>query len=173
MLFVLAYPELPPAAAAWIAAFRARHEPARARLVAAHLTLLFGTTAVGLDELAGRTKALAGAAAPLLFNLDRLERHAAPDGSRRLFLMVGAGGGELAALSADLNVNVLANAWRADLAVPPHLTLATALDAPAIDAAWRDAQGLALPLSGRVAALTVARLADGVLRQEAVCPLGA
>ena len=50
MIYALAYPVFDPSTARAIDAFRTAHEPERARLVAPHVTLVFGLTSISARD---------------------------------------------------------------------------------------------------------------------------
>lgn len=170
---MLAYPVLQGAAGARIEAFRRRHEPARAALVAAHVTLVFGVDGIDGTALADHAAACAAASAPIDLQLDRMQDFADPGGDGfKLFLMVGQGREQLAALHLALYGGALAARHRADLPFEPHVTIASCTDRQARDRARGECAILTLPLAGRIDAIEVASLERDSLRRIALVPLG-
>ena len=172
MLFVLAYPELAPAAAAAIAAFRRRHEPERAALVAAHVTLVFGVEAVPVDALAEHAAAIVATEPAFAFSLDATELYAGAEAAEaKLFLRAGRGDDRFRRLHARLHAGILAPHLRSDLPFAPHMTIATARPPATLDAALAEAGRLELPIQGEVRALTIAALDGAVLHDVRALPL--
>ena len=171
MHFVLCYPKLAPADREAIEAFRLIHEPARARLVRAHMTLVFGVTSLSADALARHAAATTAATAPFDFAFDGMEVEAHEKGDHNLFLKVGAGREHFVALHDALYAGALSRERRDDIEFTPHMTVATSSDLrPVINCAVE-----AKPLShivGRVEFLDVATLAGGALHPVATVALG-
>jgi 2'-5' RNA ligase len=173
MLFVLCYPGLPTEAAERIEAFRRRHEPARAALVREHVTLVFGLRSVPAEALIRQAAEAAAAVAPFEAVLTRPEPHEDPvQGGHKLFLMV-EDGGILAALHRRFYEGPQASELRHDIAFQPHVTIAEAASAAALQPAIGEAATLPLPTPARMPGLSVAELGPGGLRELAFCRFAA
>lgn len=175
-LFVLAYPELAVADAAAIEAFRRRHDPAHAALVAAHFTLVFGVSGMAADTLAAPLATVAAAGSGFAFSLDRAVPFGGAEGPSWLFLKPGTGDRRFRALHRALNRPlhrfVPAGHLPAEQPFEPHLTIARAGDRLGLAPAVGAAANLPLPIRGRVSVLTLAKLEGDTLRDLAAFPLG-
>ena len=165
MLYVLAFPRLADADIERVEAFRLKHEPQRAQLVGAHVTLVFGLPNEAEGALLQRTAAVAGEAAEFPVLLDRAEMQDGRDGERHLFLMVGQGADRLMELYRWLNAGLTPPSGMP--AFQPHVTVAASSSRTAIEAAHSDVARLHLPIAARIDALVVAVLADSTLTQLA------
>ena len=122
MHFVLCYPRLSDADAEAIEAFRRKHESARAKMVRAHVTLVFGVRAIAPDALTKLVGGIAAATAPFDFAVDGMEVEAHERGDHNLFLKIGKGSEALIALNRALYTGALAPE-RGDIAFSPHITV--------------------------------------------------
>lgn len=164
MLFVLCYPAFSSATAEAIETFRKRHEPQRAQLVRAHVTLVFGVQSISPENLIAQTTAVAEAAAPFEITLDESRIHNDPvHAEYKLFLLVQQGREELAALHRHLYSDPLTSERKADIPFEPHITVATATSLAPIQLAKSENSALGLPIKGRIDALEVAGLKKGEL----------
>jgi len=169
MLYVLCYPRLAPADSAAIEAFRRKHEPARAEMVRAHVTLVFGVTSVSPEALIKIAEPIASATPRFDFAIDGATVAAHEQGPHNLFLEIGRGREGLIALNRALYVGALA-AERADIEFDPHITVATNADLRAIFEAAPEAKPL-LQIEGRIDTLDLAALNGVVLTPVASLPL--
>ncbi|MDQ0462542.1 2'-5' RNA ligase [Caulobacter ginsengisoli] len=150
-LAIISYPELDPADHTWIEAARALHDP-QARMVAAHITLVFPFE--GLDEAsaAGHAQTIAAATQPVGFRLTAA--HAVRDRfspRSHVFLTPDAGDAQIRRLHVALYSGPLAAYLRADIPYAPHITVAAA---ESFEAAEAIAAGLGpIAIAGRLAAL--------------------
>ena len=173
MLYVLCYPALAAADSERIETFRHVYEPARASLVRAHITLVFGVRSISINDLISRTIALAEKTAPFDVTFERAEvyeDHARAD--HKLFLMVQQGGESLTSLHRQLYAGSLSSELRDDVPFSPHMTVATASSLDLIHAARIEVRSLGLPISGRIEALHVAALDKGCLNHVTCLALG-
>ena len=170
MHFVLCYPKLSPADAEAIEAFRRQHEPARAKMVRPHVTLVFGVTSVSVGALAKLAATIATKTAPFDFAINGMEVEAHEKGDHNLFLKVGDGADKFMALYRALYAGPLA-AERGDIEFSPHVTIATNADLSAVVMAAKEAKHLTA-IGGRIDTLDVVTLNGGVLNSIASLPLG-
>ena len=171
MHFVLCYPKLASADREAIEAFRRIHEPARAKLVRAHMTLVFGATSVTAETLSKHAAVVAAANAPFDFAFAGMEVEAHENGDHNLFLKVGEGGDRLVSLNQALYAGALGRERRDDIEFTPHMTIATNADLKAVITCAVDAKPLS-GIKGRIETLDVATLANGALHPVATVALG-
>jgi 2'-5' RNA ligase len=162
-LYVLIYPKLSPAALAEIERFRRRHEPERAALVAAHITVGFAIHSTSAEALIEHVKHLARRAEAFVLSFASLEPRWDPlSAKHKLFLMVERGCDQLMALYGALHPLLPARDQPDRPAFEPHMTIATASSQRDIDIAIAEA-AFTLPITGTADGLTVAELgADGL-----------
>jgi len=173
MLFVLCYPTLTGEAARHIEAFRRVHDPVRAALIPAHITLVFGVGSIGADDLTSRAAYIAAHNRPFditLTHTEAYEDHPAEDCT--LFLMVGSGGDQLTALHDQFHAGALSSGRNADVPFRPHITIATASSLEKLRSPQNDARQLSLPIAGRIDRLSIAALDGGNLSSVADLTLG-
>lgn len=168
MLAVIAIPDFDMAAAGWIAALRAAHDPQQDR-VAPHVTLVFPQDGLDRAALLARAANVAAATAPFAVAFDRLGRMDDPYHPKYRHLNAlyadGPGAARLTVLHAALN-----DAPAADFAA--HVTVARFGAVYCAKALERQLGPLAQPAVGRLAALQVLRLENGRIDSEAVLPFG-
>lgn len=158
MLFVLCYPRLSPADAAALEAFRRKHEPARAGMVRAHITLVFGVQRVSAAVLTELAASIASTTAPFDVSIDGMEVEAHERGDHNLFLKIGKGRDALVALNKAFYAGALAPE-RGNIEFAPHITIASNPDLKNVIVAAPEAKPLS-NLTGRIDALDVVVL-DG------------
>lgn len=163
-LYVLIYPKLSPSALADIERFRRRHEPERAALVAAHITIGFAIHSVPAEALIDHARRLASGVQAFELSFASVEPSWDPISAKhQLFLMVERGRDQLVALHAALYRQLPAGDQQRGPAIEPHMTIATASNQRDIETAVADAV-FALPIVGTVDELTVAELGPDGLR---------
>lgn len=156
-----------------VEAFRRLHEPSRAGLVPAHVTLVFGVAAGDGSALVRHAADCAAASCPIDLSFDAVRDFSEPgDAGFKLFVMVGQGREALCALHRALYRGQLAGQRRDDLPFEPHMTVASCSDRHALDRARSGSTGLGLPLAGRVDSIVVAALERDGLHGIAQLPLG-
>lgn len=172
MIYVLAFPDFPPPLSRALGAFRARHEPARAKLVAPHLTLMFGVQSASEAEITrlAQEEAARSAPFPVTFGSHELV-HDPVENAHKLFLICDTGAPRLTALHRGLYAGPHRRELRPDLPYRPHMTIGTNADRSRLASADPGALGR-FPLAGQVSALSVVRLEAGGLTQLCICPLG-
>ena len=172
MLFVLCYPDLDEEDRARIEAFRRLHEPARASLVPAHVTLVFGVSTIAPDSLVALAAQTAAATPPFALSLTGTEAYTDPvAGDYKLFLMVDRGADALTRLHKRLYTGPLVQEQSAGFPFRPHMTVATASSPEPIRNAASQAARL-LPVRASIAALTVTELRHGTMETIAELRLG-
>lgn len=171
MLYVVAFPQFEPATARRIDAFRAQHEPARARLVAPHLTLMFGVRTTSAQFICALCDQVAQdvPAFDIAFTQSEIV-HDPVEGAYKCVLVAGSGYERATAL----HHRMYAGPHRAELdpRIPyrAHMTVAT--NDMRDKLAEIDAADLgALPIRSTVDAMHVVRLSEGTLETLCSVPL--
>lgn len=162
MIYVLAYPEFEPSCAARIDAFRAQHEPERARLVRPHITLVFGSAEAHLGAITDLVDDVACAVTPLTVTFDATAIEFDPfEKTHKIFLLCGQGHEALTVLHECL----YGGPHRAELdpkhPFRPHMTIGSFARREEIEAV--DMSDVALPMQARITGLEVVRFAHGRL----------
>jgi 2'-5' RNA ligase len=126
VIHVLAYPVFDPGSAERIDAFRARHEPERARLVPPHVTLVFGVsdehlpTVSGLvDMVSGRTRVFPVVFDTAVIAFDDFEK------THKVFLLCGDGSERIKALHEQLYSGEHRSELSSAHPFEPHMTVAS------------------------------------------------
>jgi 2'-5' RNA ligase len=161
MLYVLSYPVLAPADAERIEAFRRIHEPKRAVLVRAHITLVFGVRSINVEDLASQVATLAGSTVPFAVTFDHAEQTESPGGLHNVFLLANEGAGKLESIHRELNTDSLSSKLLPNLPFRAHMTVATSDSPDRARVAMKETSGIGLPIRGSVDALDVVALKDG------------
>jgi 2'-5' RNA ligase len=170
--YVLCYPKLDAKDLARIEAFRRIHEPSRAKLAPAHITLVFGVTSVDAAVLAALASAVAATTAAFDVSLDKIEVNVNEGGAdNTMSLIVGQGHERIIALHQALHAGALAKERRHDITFAPHMTIATDADYKRVLGAIGDARAIALPIKGRIETLEVETLVGDALLHVAASPL--
>jgi 2'-5' RNA ligase len=169
MFYVLCYPRLAGADASAIEAFRAKHEPARAAMVRAHITLVFGVRHIEPAQLVKLAAGIAATTAPFDIAIDGMEVEAHEHGDHNLMLKVGAGREKLIALNKAFYAGALAPE-RGAIEFVPHITVASNRDLKTVITAAPEAKRLTT-VKGRVEALDVATLNGATLTSLGTIPL--
>jgi 2'-5' RNA ligase len=170
MLVIFAKLDLTAKDAAWIEEVRRLRDP-QAGLVPAHFTLVFPHQGLETADVLDHARAAAASTAPIAFHLSSAVAVRDPLAPRSLvFLTPDVGAAAIVALHDRLYEGPLARFLRHDLPYAPHVTVA-AMEAHG------DAETLATALGpidirGRIAALTLVSLEDGVLNNQRHLPLG-
>lgn len=173
VIYVLAYPIFEPEFAKRIRAFRARHEPERARLVRPHITLVFGVAdehrqAVSglVDMVSGRTSAFPVIFDRCVFEFDPFET------KYKLFLLCPDENKGITALHDQLYEGGHRSVLSSEHPFKPHMTIAS-YDERA-DAEQIDLSEIGdLPIRAKLSALTLVRLEGGRLTELKTAPFGA
>ena len=158
MLYVLAYPKFQPRDLAAVEQFRSAFEPQRARMVRAHVTLVFGVTSI--DEVSLAEVTLFAARAVKCFNICFSKRQTVFDPLDRLhrvFLLPSVGHDVVASIYQMLHRGVLSSQKRFETGFEPHMTIATTDDVARAEAATTKAEEIKLPIWGTIDELTVVK----------------
>ena len=163
MLYVLSYPVLARADHERIEAYRRAYEPERARLVPAHVTLVFGVRSIETRELASQVAALAWKKSAFEVIFDRAEQTKSPGGVHNVFLLACEGALALETMHQELYAGPLGSELLPGIPFRAHMTVATAASADLIQPAMKDVPKLGLPIRGLINALNIVSLENGIL----------
>ena len=159
-LYTVAFPVLPPDAAAAIGLLRAAHDPQH-RLLRAHFTLLFGLEVSGPAAYTAHVAAEAAATPAFGFGCRQALAVCDPlGGAMQVHLRPDAGEGALQQLHRRLLAGPAARARRPDIVYAPHITVAALADAAAAQALCAALGPPLLPLRGEISALCIGALHD-------------
>jgi|HubBroStandDraft_1064217.scaffolds.fasta_scaffold637734_1 hypothetical protein len=173
MFYVICYPKLVRHDSEWIESFRRIHEPGRAGLVHAHVTLVFGVCAIEISALTSLATEIASREVAFDLEFDAIEVHEDYErADHKLFLVAHEGGEQLARMHKQFYSGVLRSELRADISFEAHMTLATASSVDLIYEARQEAQTLRLPVLGAIDAIDVVALVDGKLNEVSHIRLG-
>ncbi len=163
-LFVLAYPELSAADAAWVQEIRRQHDPNHAR-VAPHFTLVFGIDGIdGIDvaKLAAHVAEVAAGAPSIGFTLRSARAVAGDfDDDSYVYLLPEEGYGDIVALYDRLHAGPLERVTQPTYV--PHITVGRFGDAEAAASLATDLGCRAIEIAGMIETLTVARREHGAV----------
>ena len=172
-LYTLAYPRLAPTDAAFIDGFRRQHDSQHA-LVPAHFTLAFGCAEVDDAAYLAHVQQLARSAAPLDYVCRYAMLGTDPGGGRAYaYLVPDEGYSALSRLHDAAYQGVLAPYLHLHTPYVPHITLAAGLDARQMKRLCDELNASGLEVHGRVEALVVVAVEEGVLREVGEFALGA
>jgi 2'-5' RNA ligase len=160
MLYVLCYPVLQALDSQKIEAFRQVHEPARARLVRAHITLVFGTDTGAAQVLQERVSAIAAQEQSFDISIERPEIRFDPVA------------GEWKLLHRHLYADLELSGLRPSMRFEPHVTVATSPLRDGVQVAREASEQLGLPVIGRVEALDLVALDESGLHSLRQVQLG-
>jgi hypothetical protein len=170
--YVVAYPRLSERDHAWIQDYRAKHDPRYFKLIAPHVTLVFGIADLGAEELVREVRARAAGVPAFDFELAvaTLNRDSSGDYYHE-FLVPEKGYAGIIRLHDRLYGGALARYLRLDIDFIPHVGIGNDTDPQAckrrVDAL--NAAGIAIP--GRIEALDVIELLDDSVRTVERIPL--
>ena len=171
MLYVLSYPALAQDDAERIEAFRRIHEPERAGLVRAHITLVFGVRPIKVEDLSSRVSALAAETTPFEITFDRAEQVESPGNLHNVFLLASAGQSTLGSMHRKLYAGSLSSELLPGMPFQAHMTVATSTSIDPIHSAMKDLSRIGLPVRGLVDALEIVVLKDGSIKNVSTSPL--
>ncbi|MEO0703830.1 MAG: 2'-5' RNA ligase family protein [Pseudomonadota bacterium] len=173
MIYVLAYPIFEPKSAERIRAFRAKHEPERARLVRPHITLVFGVADEHRQAVSGLVDMVSGqtSAFPIIF--DRCVIEFDPFETKyKLFLLCPDENKGITALHDQLYDGVYRSELNSEHPFRPHMTIASCDER--VDAEQIDVSEIGdLPIRANLCALTLVRLDGDRLTELKTAPLSA
>jgi 2'-5' RNA ligase len=159
-LYVLAFPEL-GADRAFVETFRARHDAAKATLVAAHVTLVFGTEALSEADFIAYATGVARATLGFDVTFTSAMAHPGHPSGAHVFLIPDQGHAEILTLHDRLYAGPLAGELRADLPFVPHMTIATVQDMRTADALATRVNADGVRVRGSIRSLSVVAAAAG------------
>ncbi|WP_093412634.1 2'-5' RNA ligase family protein [Salipiger profundus] len=172
MIYVLAYPQLKPSFAKRIRQFRTENEPARAKLVPPHVTLVFGPMNTRPHELLEHCEAVASRSSQFEVSfVSREITHDPFEKTHKLLLFSSTGSSQLAALHDQLYEGVQRAERKDDIPYRPHMTVATNPDRTIIERLETSSLG-GFPLLGTIRALEVVKLENGRLHHLRTTPFG-
>jgi len=163
MLYVLSYPVLTKADDERIEAYRRIHEPERAGLVRAHVTLVFGVRSIETNDLASQVVALTKQRSAFEVTFDRTEQAESPEGVHNVFLLAGEGALALKSMHQELYAGSLCSELRPGMPFRAHMTVATAASRDLLQPAIKGVPKLGLPIRGQISALNMVSLENGTL----------
>ncbi|MDR6291977.1 2'-5' RNA ligase [Inquilinus ginsengisoli] len=168
---VVGYPAWSDADRDRVEGIRRRHDPAKAAMIAAHVTFVFPTGLLNEDAVLAHLHDRLRGDAPIEFTLSAAEP-AVDDamGEHLVFLLPGHGRVALTALHDRLYTGALAPALRPDLPYCPHITVARFADAAGAAALANDIRRDGLSIAGRIEAVTVLRCTADSIRPVATLP---
>lgn len=171
MLYVLAYPEFAPSILEKIETFRLLHEPARAKLVSPHVTLVFGLKTASPTDVIARCETEAERLAE--FHISFADTTTVFDPYERmhkLLLVCTEGRDQLTAIHENLYAGAYREEFNSDIPYVPHMTVAT--QQAKEDVASLDVGDMSdLPITAHVKALSVVEHLGERLKPLATVPL--
>ena len=172
-LFLVAFPTLSVPDFAWIQALRARHDVERHALIEPHITLVFGTTALGPSALAAHAKTQLRRLPPIDLNFRWAQAVKDPlSDNTQVYLVPDEGRDALTTLHDRLYRGPLAPEHRHDIPYIPHITIVTSEDTAACRTLTEELNKQRLDIAGTVDALEVIALENGHIRQFETIGLG-
>ena len=172
MIYVLAYPEFRPSVAEGINWFRTAHEPERAKLVPAHITLVFGLRKAQPHEFLAFCEDVAKHASELSVEFTTSEIVYDPfEKAHKLFLLSSIGTCALTALHNQLYKGPHRAELNLNIPYRPHMTVATDEDRRIIELLDVSTIGT-LPISGTISSLQVVERIDNRLHLLRTIQLG-
>ncbi len=164
MIYVLAYPRFDAAVMQSLDAFRGKHEPARARLVAPHITLVFGVRTTSAEDIAAlcaqvarQTKAIATEFASAEISYDPFEK------THKISLLCSKGADLLTALHRKLYEGPHLHEFDPEMPYRPHMTIGASVERSKLHVADTASIGT-FPITANIDDLAVVRLINGELQ---------
>ncbi|GGB27457.1 2'-5' RNA ligase family protein [Allosediminivita pacifica] len=170
MIYVLAYPQFEPSVAERIRRFRTENEPARAKLVLPHVTLVFRLMNINPHEFQEHCEAVASRSSQ--FEVSFVSEEIAHDPfeqTYKLLLVSSSGSSQLAALHEQLYEGAQRAEQKEDIPYRPHMTVATNPDRTLVERLETSSLG-GFPLLGTIRALEVLKLENGSLHHLRTIP---
>ena len=162
MLFTLAFPSLSASDTAFVEGFRAEHQAAQSKVVAAHFTMVFGCEAVPQAEYVRHVQTVAQTAKSISFACRYAMLGADDeDDSAYVFLVPNDGFAELSMLHDRLYTGVLSAHLRLDLSFIPHITIGRLAERRAAKSLCDALNARGVNIEGSVGALTVGTRENG------------
>ncbi|MEM7253220.1 MAG: 2'-5' RNA ligase family protein [Pseudomonadota bacterium] len=170
--YALCYPTFSPEDGRLVEQFRRTFEPDRARLVGAHVTLVFGTGLVAPPELSRLVRRAIGTIPRFSTTLARVATDEDPiSGSFKLYLVPSDGQAQFRSMYRRLHAGRLARDVRPNTPFAPHITIATSRIEADIAQARVEARALPLPMAATIDSVVIASLRDHILSEVDTIPL--
>ncbi|NIA71400.1 2'-5' RNA ligase family protein [Pelagibius litoralis] len=164
MIYVLTYPKFEIHTTQVLDQFRAQNEPERAKLVAPHLTLMFGVKGVEPQEIVTLCRDVVEAMPQFQVTLDRFEMdYDSIEKTHKIYLLCGKGREQVIALHEALYQAKYRSQLRLGIPYQPHMTVATNKDQSALKATKLSSLG-ELPIAGTIEKIDVVAVRSGKLR---------
>jgi len=161
-LLTVCYPEIAPRARAFVSEFRRRYDAPRHERIQAHFTIVFGCTALGLDEYTSHVAAVAKASRPINFSC-KYAMLGNDDQSEvaYVFLVPDEGNAEISLLHDRLYTGLLRPYLRLDLPYIPHITIGTTASREEAKQLCDELNRIGVSIEGSLLRLTVGHVEDG------------
>lgn len=172
MIYVLAYPRFDMSVSRSLAAFRDIHEKERAKLVAPHITLVFGLADSISQEIIAVCEQIASQTPVIPIEFSNSEIVFDPyENTHKIFLLTSIGRDRLKILHDQFYDGLHHKELDNDESYRPHMTVATNLDRLIIEDVDTTSLG-SFPIKAIISSLDVVKLADGKLSTIGSTPLG-
>lgn len=172
MIYVLAYPHFEIDVSRSLTAFREVHEKKRAKLVAPHITLVFGLADSISQEITALCEQIASQTSviPIQFSNSEIV-YDSFENTNKIFLLTSVGRDSLMTLHDQFYDGSHHKELGHDEPYRPHMTVATNLDRSVIEDIDTTPLG-SFPIKSIINSLDVVKLADGKLSTIGSFPLG-
>jgi len=168
MIYVLAYPKFSKKVGRAIAEFRAEHEPERAAMVRAHITLVFGLSGLNENEFCEQCRQVAIPLEPIEFSFSNILIHKDPvEHNYKLVANVDTGTDKITKVHNAMYVGPQSSQLRSDIPYQPHMTIATNSKFEQIEAIKTRSLSVHFPLSGVIERIGVVRLEQNIVTKMA------
>jgi 2'-5' RNA ligase len=172
-LLTVCYPELSPRAGAFVTEFRQQHEAPRHERIQAHFTLVFGCTALGLDEYTRHVAAVAKTSKPIHFSCKyAMLGNDDETNIAYVFLVPDQCNAEISLLHDRLYTGPLRPHLRLDLPYIPHITIGTTASREAAKALCDELNHDGVAIEGSLSRVTVGFAEDGRFQNLSAHALG-
>lgn len=172
MIYVLAIPKFKAPQRDRIEAFRKMSEPARAKLVPAHVTFAFALSRTPVDDILNHCEDVAAKTPVFRIEFSHLQAELDPyENAHKVFMMTSVGTDRLMRLHQKLYSGFAKDQFDARQRFQAHMTVATSPEKTIIDALDTSTLGC-FPLQGEISSLTVVSFSEGQLKQIGHCPFG-
>jgi len=163
MIYVLAYPQFDTRVSDALAAFRRLHEPVRARLVAPHVTLVFGVRNSSPEEISNICKQVATTTSAISTEFSTCEVSYDPfEKVHKISLMCAKGASLINALHEKLYEGPHNGELRPDIPYRAHMTIGANADRSQLENADTASIG-PFPIKAEINSLSVVQLTAGEL----------
>ncbi|EBA02884.1 hypothetical protein RB2150_02929 [Rhodobacterales bacterium HTCC2150] len=163
MIYVLAYPIFESGSAERISAFRAKHEPQRAKYVPPHITLVFGVANEHLQSISGLVEVASRQCSifPVVFD-DWISEFDPFEKKHKVLLLCGDGQAKVTSLHNQLYEGSHRSEFSSAHQFRAHMTVATYDKRTDLDQVDVSTVG-EFPIEGKLSALELVRFEDGRL----------